>query len=602
MSSHLIETKVDSDGLTQLIQRLGRDCTPTQFVREFVQNAIEAVQRTGKPGEIVVDANWDMFNKTQVHKISFTDNGDGMTPGEMLKHLNNLSSSGQDSNVFENYGVGAKIAALTRNHVGIIYESWKDGQGARIFIHFDEEANKYGVMRFDLPTGEATYHLTLSDSEKPKQIEDHGTRVTLLGMEKDEDTMRTPGSTKGGRENWLGLYLNTRYFKIPEDITMKARVAYYKDFENTRHNYLRTINGQSETLSRFTEKSGVVKLSDAIVHWWILKPDRDGHSRELVAGHTGCINQNELFDISEGRSSRAVNFGIYMGKENIVLYVEPTTAKYVQNTARTGLVGRDGSHLPWSKWEDEFRENMPKALEEYIKRKLDEVSADSHEEKIRDRLKSIADFYKISRYRKAVQGDFSADPETEVRSLTGSPGSSNGSKGGKRGKKGGLPGGFEEILLSGLSENGVKAEKASPDKFPQFKWLSVNDGSRDPIEMDDRAAQYLPKDNLILANADFQGFVDVIEHFTKQYSEIEGAEKIVQDTVREAFEQQLIEVITGSLSLQNRPRWKPDEFDKSISEESLTAAVMPRYFLLNHIKRQLGNHFKNIRTNHSTAE
>lgn len=200
MSKSLIETHVDSNGLTQLIQRLGRDCTPTQFVREFVQNSIEAVQRAKKPSQILVDVNWDLYHQTGVHKISFVDNGDGMTPEEMLKHLNNLSSSGTDSNVYENYGVGAKIAALTRNHAGIIYESWKGGHGYRMFVYYDEDEQKYGVRRMNIDESGDVYHcLPIDDSHKPSAILEHGTRVTLLGMLGNEDTMLPPSNTRGGK-------------------------------------------------------------------------------------------------------------------------------------------------------------------------------------------------------------------------------------------------------------------------------------------------------------------------------------------------------------------------------------------------------------------
>jgi hypothetical protein len=41
-----------------LLDRLGRDCSPLQYLRELTQNAIEAVQRTGKAGQIIWDVDW----------------------------------------------------------------------------------------------------------------------------------------------------------------------------------------------------------------------------------------------------------------------------------------------------------------------------------------------------------------------------------------------------------------------------------------------------------------------------------------------------------------------------------------------------------------
>ncbi len=33
-----------------LLDRLGQDCHPLQFLRELTQNGIEAIERTGEPG------------------------------------------------------------------------------------------------------------------------------------------------------------------------------------------------------------------------------------------------------------------------------------------------------------------------------------------------------------------------------------------------------------------------------------------------------------------------------------------------------------------------------------------------------------------------
>lgn len=154
-----------------------------------------------------------------------------------------------------------------------------------------------------------------------------------------------------------------------------------------------------------------------------------------------------------------------------------------------------------------------------------------------------------------------------------------------------------EILLSSRKDSGgVSAEEVSPSKFPKFAWISIADGSRGFGELEDRAAEYIEHDNLIRANADFQGFTDIVEYFTKQYLEIEGAGAIIKIEVYEAFEQQLIETVTGSLSLRNRPKWNPDDFNNSTSEEALTAAVMSRYHIITYIKKQIHEKFKHIAT------
>jgi len=400
--------------------------------------------------------------------------------------------------------------------------------------------------------------------------------------------MQPPADAKGGAENWLYQYLNTRFFRVPEKVEMQVRIGYYRPDDNTKHNYTRKVKGQKETLDGYATENGVVQLSDARVHWWILDSKRAGHGREYVVGHTGCINQNELFDLADGRSNRAAGFGVIFGKEDVVLYVEPREG-YVQDTTRTRLVQNDGSPLPWDRWQDEFREKMPAAIKQFMNERIRAAENQSHSESIRERLRSISKFFRLSRYRRSASGVHEADPHSETKGRVGTgTGTSEGDGGYRKGRDGDAAGMLEAILLSGVKEGGLRADEVTPDRFPEVTWISAADGTRSPDELDDRAAEYLEKDNLIRANADFQGFTDIIEYFSEQYGDVPGSESIIKNDVQEVFEQQLIEVVAGALSFRNRPKWTPDQFKQAVSEEALTAAVMCRYHLVNHVRRSIG--------------
>src|SRR5207247_911185 len=113
--------------------RLGQDCAPLQYLRELTQNAIEAVQRTGVPGQITWDVDWISYDLgDSPMKLCIVDTGDGMTGDEMIRLINQLSASGSEQSITGNYGVGAKIAAATKNPAGVIYQSWKNGSGAMV--------------------------------------------------------------------------------------------------------------------------------------------------------------------------------------------------------------------------------------------------------------------------------------------------------------------------------------------------------------------------------------------------------------------------------------------------------------------------------------
>ena len=53
-----------------------------------------------------------------------------MSPEQMEKLVSQLASSGDVKSEHINYGVGAKISALSRNPAGLQYESWQNGKGS----------------------------------------------------------------------------------------------------------------------------------------------------------------------------------------------------------------------------------------------------------------------------------------------------------------------------------------------------------------------------------------------------------------------------------------------------------------------------------------
>lgn len=600
MPTNFEPTSVNPSGLTALIQNLGRDCSPTQFIREFTKNCIEACQRTGLPDrKIVVDFNEDIYRKTGVYKLSFVDNGDGMSESEMLNLLNRLSSSGSAANPNQNYGVGAKISALTRNHAGIFYQSWKDGSGHAVFIKYDDEARIYGIQGADR-YGKTIFAPKLKDDDKPALIsEQHGTRVTLFGMTEDQDTMLPLSGVSGIRESWLVMYLNSRFFRIPENIEIKARIGYYRDINNTRHNYLSKIVGQKSVLDENSELSGCLRVTDATVYWWVMKEGADGHGRALVKGHTALINQDEVFDVSDARSNRITYFGVIYGRERVVVYVEPDHA--VQNTSRTSLVKSDGAPLGWDQWQDDFRENMPPALKAFLDELNEQNSHDSHSNAIRERLKSLRELFKLSRYKPTKGGAFFADPNSASDFGTGSilDGEPTNRERSRREGRGRGSGSLATALLSQLvedSENGVETEIVEPDPFPTLQWTTDKESG----QLVDRAAEYIPSSNLILANSSFAGVKDLVEYFSKNFKDNPEYLTIIEEVVREAFAQLLTECVAGALSLKNRPNWNDAEYTNAVSREALTTAAMQRYWMVSHIKRLLGSKIRGF--NEATAQ
>ena len=153
-----------------------------------------------------------------------------------------------------------------------------------------------------------------------------------------------------------------------------------------------------------------------------------------------------------------------------------------------------------------------------------------------------------------------------------------------------------DLLASMLAADGDEAEATTPadPPIPQVVWLSEADGTAPPDVLDDRAAKFLPEDNLIQANADFRVFTDMADYWCDEYG-VERGNRAVIDVVHEWFEQALVETVIGCQALQGERRWSPNDIETMLSEEALTAAVMQRYHVANAVKRTLGAKMGSLR-------
>jgi Histidine kinase-, DNA gyrase B-, and HSP90-like ATPase len=578
-----------------LLDRLGQDCHPLQYLRELTQNAIEAVLRSGVPGEIVWDVDWTAFDLDGIQKLSITDTGDGMTGEEMVRFINQLSSSMSAQSLSGNYGVGAKIAAATRNPAGVLYLSWKNGDGSMIHLYRDEESGQYGLKQWRHQDGSYAHYLTLDDDVRPEAIRQHGTKVVLLGVTDDCSTMQAPPNTPSP-SRWISKYLNTRYYRFPEAVTVKVREGWEYPRSDRDRNYLRTVTGQQPYLSAHQVASGTVPLTDALAHWWILKdePAISNNSGFVEsAGHVGALYQDELYELATARAgmSRLQQFGVVFGYRYVVIYVEPAVGgghELTTNTSRTSLI-IDSEPLPWTDWAEEFRENLPKEIAELVAEKAAAASNTDHSRSIRDRLRDILDLFRISRYRPTAAGSVLVDEERIARGGRQNDTPKEQLSAGDGGRSGAPGGGAGNLYAIFEKPGGTPGKRVKPDPFPVVKWVTVKNGTREYGDIEDRAAKYHADQNLLLANADFRVFADMVTFFVKEFDQVPGIEDLARDAVRGWFEQALVEAVMGVQGLMNSREWSQTEIDAALSEEALTTAVMQRYHVHFAVKRELAS-------------
>jgi len=565
-----------------LIQRVAADCSPLQEFRELTQNAIEAIQKLDGRGCIRWDVDWSLLDSDGVYKLSITDNGIGMSADGIQNYINMLSSSSREQSLAANFGIGGKITAGVNNPHGVVYHSWHNGVCTKAHYWYDREIGAYGLKR--LAETEHPYAPTVNLA-RPDLIDSHGTMITLLGQT-DKDNTFSPPNGISHQIIWLARYLNKRYFTVPNGIEIQVREFSNKDQKNwptkvpgstVDGGQLRTIFGQKHYLDMYCKTNGVLAVTGAIIHWWIL-PDKLSYQQWQCVGHTAALYQNELYELQEHHAGRRMlqKFGILYGSNCIVIYAEPDPdLNPVSNTARNSLI-IDNQPLPWDQWAATFRANMPPA----IKQMIDEIAERSlnadHSDAIVKRLESVSSLLNPICYRVNKDG---TDSVTK-----------NKGKGNKRDRRKRQP-----KSANPISPNGDLGAAPGPSaakkeiKFipPNVIWVSSKNGTRDKGQLEDRGACYNKETNTIIANLDFRGFKAMIHFCLEKHPDI--GEKIVENVLCEWCEQQLFEAILCTHNL----KLPQEETDKMLSEESMTIIMMMPYHIINAVKQRLGTMIPN---------
>ena len=583
---------------TFLLERLGSECTDLQGLRELTVNGLDAINAHGPvaSGRIVWDVDWLRFDASggRVRKLSVTDTGTGMTAEQLHRYINQLASSGRGQSADGNFGVGAKVAAGSRNPNGLEYRSWHRGHGALVCLKRHPDG-RWGLEPQRWENGHTDFWRPLGEQEKPWLLrgQDNGTQVVLLGQHERHDTTQAPVSVTDARRHWISRYLNGRFLRLPAQVEVLVR----EQHDRQERGQLQHVHGEQHHLERHAIAAGAVELSDALAYWWVLDDDHRARRREAAiwgsTGHAAAVRGDELYDIlpqTRGGYGRLHDFGIRFGYERVVLHLQPQVeARRLQcNTART-LVLLDHEPLPWVRWGEEFTAAMPAEIRQLQERT---ANADSvpRREAIRNRVNAILPLYQLSSYRPTrpprqtathstkAAGDHSTDTPARPRPPARQP-CPDGAGG---------PPGREHAHGEPPPNRPIEDahDEASPHRIvslPDVAWISARDGSRAPRDLEDEAARYHPGRHELTINADFRAITDLITHWQDRYRGIPGARGVIEAQVREWCEQILVEVVLAARG----STWSAEQLHALLSPTSFTAALLPRHLLHSMLQKRL---------------
>jgi len=520
-----------------------------------------------------------------------------MTPDEVRENINRLSASAGIQAFDKNFGIGAKITAAVRNPYGVMYKSWKDGEGSLTIL--GRVDGRYGRMGFRNQTDDTVdFWLPLSESDKHPVIEKNGVSVVLLGRSKEEDTtVAPPGADLPSQ--WVAAYLERRYFEVPADITIKVLrpVEIYDSGRGSLRAINDTIRGQRHYLDKHSDWHGEMSLTEvnAIVRWWILSEEiTAGGKTWNNRGHVAAIYQGELYELRVGlsRSSALKDFGIYAGHGRVVIYVEPTNVLGA-NTARASLIIAGGGPTDYAEIGAAFADKMPDELAAFMSGQVSSEQGD-HRKSILKNMKEVEDALEQARFRRSAAGKVrSVQPESGGRTAQDGdaiPGRLRSVGGGRSQDATGRIG--SEYLRKAREEmeRRLQVKRVDADPLPRIVW-----DEEGQTVAPGRAATYTRASHTVTANASFDVYLDLLEWSRAEAKnrlatdiDDETLRRICEDEVRRWFEEALSQAVVVLRPMAHDERWGPSVFETGLSDEGLTAAVVShRWLLISVIKRGL---------------
>lgn len=563
----------DEFGLSFFIQREGEALPENQYIRELTLNGFEAGATT-----VWIDAIEEEHTGRMLFRI--TDNGHGMSEENLRQHIKSLFHSGKE--LGHNHGMGARIATLARNPMGVTWASRSDGDENMVMVMKD----KNGVFALenwplDEPAADGSMRDDVVDPDEGYLCDallgsGNGTAVILHGNGKDDTWDSAYAVTS---------YLNKRFWTLPGQISV---------FQPTAHEEVgqwRMVLGLDESLMRGSVARGTINtrvedLNNIKIHWALLKEEVHNTPRLTRRGQIGVLLDNELFEWNES-PYRMTQFGIMSRPVQNRLVIVVELPRHAENNIYGWrmTMGRDGiereggrNSIDWSTIGEAFVAQMPPEIEALL---VTEGTDEDFAKIVRKRLG--ADWNEITRYlpegeEKADEGDQPTEEAGDVLV--------------KRKRKRKKP--ENHITVAPPDEPSGETRQSKPKEeetlgavkeqnynVPQVKWISAAEFGGVP----GRAGTYSKNANQIYMVEDHIFVQQAIAHARKEFQRISTA--TIEQRVQYEFGIETLAKILHVNILHRDANFAKDDFESLVSDDALTFSVAGMQAITERIHKSL---------------
>jgi TfoX/Sxy family transcriptional regulator of competence genes len=534
-----------------LVSSMIERCPKTMMIRELVVNGLEAAAHAA-PGHRQVVIGPRMHEG--VRKLRIWNTGPGLNAAELLQITDLASSLRKQNSLDQNFGMGAKVASLPSNRHGLRYRSCTGGRVSEVVMGY--RGGTYGRLRIGLQRSEVIDATEACLAEGDYDLSFDWTEVLLGGNNADQDTVAEPyGTVLRVTPDWLGIYLENRFFRLPHDVSLTLMPAIWGGRTP------RFMVGLDDRRSEFGRTETRTTPSGVKIHYYYDPPD--GESTKSAKGaiaisssRGAIVFRDELYDVRSGDGwlQDAPNYGVSFGAKYVSVFVELPHDYLVWPEAYRQFLrfrGNDQRQVHMSDFSALVRSYMPAWLAEII-RSFGPDQADYLDD-ISDELKALLASLGV---RPTSQAPVPGEPER--------------------------PASVAEAKPKPTESQTERPRTPPPTPKPTplvFERPPEIIGLRTPEQikeraLEGRAAKFYPQSHQIFVNLTYPAvqqmvFALVSEAEAPLGGYEEEARRIATETAEWALTKRISRAVVYSLS-KKALGWRPEEVSRSQSTESLT--------------------------------
>ncbi len=570
-------------------------CPKVMMIRELMMNALEAAS-LALEGKRRVELSTRDFDGTS--KLVIWNTGPGMDAQELYTMCDLAASIGKQKSLDGNFGMGAKVASLPSNRLGIRYRSCKSGKVSEVILC--ERQGVYGrLRRYD---EDGTYEEVIDVTEMVQvdglDVSADWTEVMMLGNDLRQDTARDPynGDPKVDSQ-WLATYLYHRFYRVPKGVRVVLHSGTHKLGDGTRN--FDTIPGRAAAGA--FDRAEMVDLGQIKVHYLYDGPyERSPSYNRSISGAIqsdvstcAVVYKNEMYDLHKGRgwTMDAPKFGIPFGARHISVHIELADDAAVRAEGYRQFLRYNGGEqdpVEATDFAELVAHNRPTWLIELIKSYAPEGRSS---DEVRNELQQLLDELRVQRISPRVVVDGASILDKGPRPAA------EGTRGSGGGNGGGGGGGTARPRPTDLSVLPTGAKRAdlwkNRERAPEIIELRSDEEIEDK-QLKARAARYYDHGQLFV-NMNYPSIALMREDLETRCAGAPDLEAMRLMAVQLAERTMIVRVgraVVFALAKQLNKEWDIEAVKQALMPESLSLAADDFLDALQSARRKMSKTFR----------